>query len=164
MIFVNERSESITPKGDGNRSLISMPRQYSALFRIHYPERGRKPFQSTACQAALLQAFRIHYPERGRKLCHALSISKGFWFRIHYPERGRKPKWGRLKLTLVITGFRIHYPERGRKRVPTFPLFLFRLCSESITPKGDGNLITILQHLLYLEGSESITPKGDGNT
>ena len=63
------RSNSITPKGDGNVVEVLLLVQACALsgFKFHYPERGRK-LQVQDLPAKLEVAkFKFHYPERGRK-------------------------------------------------------------------------------------------------
>ena len=46
-------------------------------------------------------------------------------------------------LSVVRKSFKFHYPERGRKRVVFSKHISEVSCSNSITPKGDGNIVNL---------------------
>jgi len=109
------RSNSITPKGDGNRnnSLSGIP--VVDLFKFHYPERGRKRLSQKAPELLTPGSNSItpkgdgNVPIHGSTWTDATSSNsitpKGdgnvmpssttaafMRFKFHYPERGRKPR------------------------------------------------------------------------
>ena len=108
--------------------------------------------------------FKFHYPARGRKpLERIVQVFVSLSFKFHYPARGRKPRseqYGRCTYSVQIP-----LPRKGTE---TLPLALFNLiaghCSNSITPQGDGNVVSVGQLRKLKAGrSNSITPQGDGN-
>ena len=158
----NCSSNSITPKGDGNNLTVVKTVEFWLSFKFHYPERGRKrnklphsrslcPVQiplprkgtetSNCCTTQLQHVmFKFHYPERGRKLICIYFNRK--WlstsFKFHYPERGRKPFI--LNAPRINSSVQIPLPRKGTETASkVYKTAYQRLCSNSITPKGDGN-------------------------
>ena len=84
------RSNSITPKGDGNRnnSLSGIP--VVDLFKFHYPERGRKRLSQKAPELLTPGSNSITPKGDGKRTYPREYVDGCYKFKFHYPERGRK--------------------------------------------------------------------------
>ena len=87
-----------------------------------------------------------------------------FWFKFHYPARGRKHVCCYL-LMLKVTTVQIPLPRKGTE-TPVYVSvnIIQKLCSNSITPQGDGNktvsslinFMSIVQIPLPRKGTETL--------
>ena len=133
-------SNSITPKGDGNSSDNAGFTKKNVLpVQIPLPRKGTEtlPF---SCQYNQLISVQIPLPRKGTETQERQNFDEqGCVVQIPLPRKGTETHFLVCEL-----------PDEDS-------------CSNSITPKGDGNTRYHFSSVAILTGSNSITPKGDGN-
>ena len=127
--------KSITPRGDGNYTLLHTHQSSVGLFQIHYPARGRKP------AGGLRSLF------NERRLSNPL------------PREGTETR-RMFHRTLRICSFKSITPRGDGNQKDVFCGRVVSNTFKSITPRGDGNLqkLTILSSESR-RSFKSITPR-----
>ena len=153
-------SNLITPKGDGNSRSTMTPAAAPAV-QISLPRKGTET-RSSRTDGVPLGSSNLITPKGDGNGSDPDSIAACTEVQISLPRKGTETRDCNVKDSLE-SRVQISLPRKGTETAPTRITLRYKSGSNLITPKGDGNPCESGPHTSS-KSSNLITPKGDGNS